>query len=1115
MIVGRVGLRTTHGALPVGCCIRVRVFSLLEMMTPSLQSPHRVPLLALILAGAHACTAGSGDDGESERVASLTQAFVEADTEPNDNAGSSQALKAVDLVTGTVVSGDPDWFLTSGRTAEEVYAYVDGFNDTELNLYSSFNPLIPFASDSDSGPGLDPAIAGVTLPVMSNEFMYLEVDSNSGNSAGYTLHSYVADPSKFQDEVEPNDSVAAAEPIAMPKVRGSIGALGEQDWFSFPAKNGDAIALIVNNDRLGNGVVRSHISLHNNIGGQLAIGSTSTSDSGSAANAIAGTATYDGMFAVRVQSASPNVSGEYEFVVLVDGRPVVLTTQSESASSGTIGTADGLRSQHVGEGSLALAEHDYWRIVGGPSDRVYAYLNADTNGVSLGLRNPADISIEGDTHDGPSGGAAIAGAVTLDKMSFLRVSDTDDNNPISDYQLFVGVFDPADVDDHGNPFAPTIANAQALTAIRNRANLVFSDTDYFAFEANAGETVVVIVDEDPDDLPAGLDLSIDLRDGADAILAVGDNSIPDSNNPGNAVGPIAIPQTGTYYLRVANDDTTSAALGAYEFVVLRSLGPVICGDGDVDGQETCDDANLVSGDGCDATCVEETGYACNNEPSVCNEVCGDGLIVGGEACDQTGLPPQSGDGCSFNCQLENGWSCTGMPSICGPVCGDGIIAGGETCDDGNTVSLDGCTSTCSAFESGWSCGGQPTQCSPICGDGQVVAGEVCDDSNTTAGDGCNASCAAVESGWNCPSGGGACTAICGDSVTVGGEPCDDGNTNAGDGCNATCGAVESGWSCPSSGGSCSAICGDGVTVGSEACDDSNTSASDGCDCGTVESGWSCPSGGGACSANCGDNLVVGGEVCDDGNVMAGDGCSIDCGSVEPGWTCPSPPMSGACSSNCGDGLIVGSEACDDMNTTAGDGCDASCAVEAGFSCSGEPSVCTPGCGDGLVAGGEACDDGNASDGDGCSATCEVETGYSCAGDPSICDAVCGDGMIVGSEGCDDANTTAGDGCDDGCAVEAGYSCSGEPSQCTEDGGTGGMGAGGEGMGGSGGDGAGPSTGGSDTTGGGTTGGGSATDSGGCSYSAQGRSANDAGAWGALLGLGLMWRRRRRRHGLES
>jgi cysteine-rich repeat protein len=43
---------------------------------------------------------------------------------------------------------------------------------------------------------------------------------------------------------------------------------------------------------------------------------------------------------------------------------------------------------------------------------------------------------------------------------------------------------------------------------------------------------------------------------------------------------------------------------------------------------------------------------------------------------------------------------------------------------------------------------------------------------------------------------------------------------------------------------------------------------------------------------------------------------------------------------CGDGLVEGAEACDDGNTAASDGCSATCTVEAGWACTGSPSICS-------------------------------------------------------------------------------------------------------------------------------------------------------------------------------
>lgn len=75
---------------------------------------------------------------------------------------------------------------------------------------------------------------------------------------------------------------------------------------------------------------------------------------------------------------------------------------------------------------------------------------------------------------------------------------------------------------------------------------------------------------------------------------------------------------------------------------------------------------------------------------------------------------------------------------------------------------------------------------------------------------------------------------------------------------------------------------------------------------------------------------------------------------------------------CGNGEVQGGEQCDDGNVTAGDGCSATCTIEAGFECSGAPTVCVAICGDGLTVDGETCDDGNTANGDCCSSTCQVQ-----------------------------------------------------------------------------------------------------------------------------------------------
>lgn len=89
-------------------------------------------------------------------------------------------------------------------------------------------------------------------------------------------------------------------------------------------------------------------------------------------------------------------------------------------------------------------------------------------------------------------------------------------------------------------------------------------------------------------------------------------------------------------------------------------GPVVCGDGLVQGAEWCDDG-LSNGD----------GAACTNECMPAR--CGDGYVWSGEeACDDGNNA--DGDGCAGDCS----------------VCGDGLTTGSESCDDGNVEPYDGC-----------------------------------------------------------------------------------------------------------------------------------------------------------------------------------------------------------------------------------------------------------------------------------------------------------------------------------------------------------------------------------------------------------------------------------------
>ena len=108
---------------------------------------------------------------------------------------------------------------------------------------------------------------------------------------------------------------------------------------------------------------------------------------------------------------------------------------------------------------------------------------------------------------------------------------------------------------------------------------------------------------------------------------------------------------------------------------LRDMGWSDCGNGAIDPDETCDDDNLTSGDGCSVLCQVEPCWACAGAPSVCapddgascddGVVCTTGDICGGGTCAGT---PSTGNAC------DDGDLCTG-----GDVCTAGVCGGTQLC----------------------------------------------------------------------------------------------------------------------------------------------------------------------------------------------------------------------------------------------------------------------------------------------------------------------------------------------------------------------------------------------------------------------------------------------------
>jgi cysteine-rich repeat protein len=138
----------------------------------------------------------------------------------------------------------------------------------------------------------------------------------------------------------------------------------------------------------------------------------------------------------------------------------------------------------------------------------------------------------------------------------------------------------------------------------------------------------------------------------------------------------------------------------------------ICGDGRVVGVEAtaggCDDGNTAGGDGCKGSCRVEDGFFCSRAPSVCVNTCGNGALDGDEACDDAN--GDSGDGCNA-CAEEPDFRCTDEPSVCTRV----NDCEPEPCDNGG-VCVDGVNSfSCECSGTGFTgptCTDDTDDCNP-------------------------------------------------------------------------------------------------------------------------------------------------------------------------------------------------------------------------------------------------------------------------------------------------------------------------------------------------------------------------------------------------------------------
>ncbi|GMV40003.1 MAG: hypothetical protein AMXMBFR64_17190 [Myxococcales bacterium] len=332
--------------------------------------------------------------------------------------------------------------------------------------------------------------------------------------------------------------------------------------------------------------------------------------------------------------------------------------------------------------------------------------------------------------------------------------------------------------------------------------------------------------------------------------------------------------------------------------------PPLCGNGEPDPGEVCDDGNQVPGDGCEPNCKVTPGG------------CGDGKMNPGEECDDGNL--KAGDGCSPSCELEQA-----LPP--GALLITEIMVNPKAVDDPKGEWFEVLNTTVLPVDlAGFTIGDGQTDLHVITpkkplllAPGKRFVLGPNDDVNTNGG-----LIVDYAYGADLVLGNGGDTLFIAygkvvDSVTwtFPAFPGFEGramqlapehhsavaNDLASSWCGATAVYGAGDFGTPGAPNTPCVPCGNGTKEPEEQCDDGNFVSGDGCepDCTLTP-------------PPCGNGKPDAGEQCDDGNDVPGDGCEPDCTLT--------PPL-------CGNGALDDGEECDDGNADGLDGCDADCKVE--------------------------------------------------------------------------------------------------------------------------------------------------------------------------------------------
>ncbi len=248
---------------------------------------------------------------------------------------------------------------------------------------------------------------------------------------------------------------------------------------------------------------------------------------------------------------------------------------SEVEPNGTFATATPLgaaTSVQMQAQILPITDVDFFSFTANAGDRVYAALitSATTSASSDSQLNLLDTDgvtvLELDEDDGSLSGtsSAIAGRVIPAAGTYyLRVNQFNSNNTMRPYFVHFRLQSAAPQPEAEANDTPATANVLPasghVSGTRNPA--AATEQDWYSFTANAGDTVFLSLDADPERDNVQWDARIGLAlfgDAGNQILVVNDASTGSVANPLSEAAVYSVKTSGTYFAFV---DSASAAVG--------------------------------------------------------------------------------------------------------------------------------------------------------------------------------------------------------------------------------------------------------------------------------------------------------------------------------------------------------------------------------------------------------------------------------------------------------------------------------------------------------------------------------------------------------------------------